>query len=105
NRYDDEYFKQWPFPVSDEEIQADGYLKSLSPTEELALFKSIRGHCLMEAHRYKEAEQAYAEAVRLAPNSRGYGLLHKNCLLTLRLTQKEQLRRHYSFKSLDGCRL
>jgi hypothetical protein len=89
NRYDDEYFKQWPFPVTDAEIEADGYLKSLTPDEELALFKSIRGHCLMAAHRYVEAETAYAEAAKLAPNSRGYRLLHENCLRTLQLARKE----------------
>jgi hypothetical protein len=85
NRYNDEYFKQWPFPVTEAEIEADGYLKSLTPDEELALCKSIRGHCLMVAHGYTEAEQAYAESARLAPNSRGYRLLHEDCLNTLQL--------------------
>lgn len=75
NRYDDEHFKQWPFPVSDEEIRTDGYLKSLTPPEELALFLSLRGHCLKEAGREAEATAAYAEAVRLAPDSRPYRLL------------------------------
>ena len=51
NRDDDEHFKQWPYPVTEEEIQADGYLKSLTPVEELALFLSLRGHCLKEAGR------------------------------------------------------
>jgi hypothetical protein len=89
NRYDDEYFKRWPFPVTDEDIKADGFLKSLTPDEELALFKSIRGHCLMEAHRYMEAEVAYAEAMRLAPSSRGYRLLHEHSLNTRELARKE----------------
>ena len=75
NRYDDEHFKQWPFPVTEEEIQADGYLKSLTVAEELALFLSLRGHCLREAGRMSEAIASYAEAVRLAPNSRPYRLL------------------------------
>ena len=75
NRYDDEHFKQWPFPVTEEEIQADGYLKSLTPVEELALFLSLRGHCLKEAGRMSEAAASYAEAVRLAPGSRPYRLL------------------------------
>src|ERR1035437_8744782 len=75
NRYGDEHFKQWPFPVTEEEIQADGYLKSLTPVEELALFLSLRGHCLKEAGRISEAVASYAEAVRLAPGSRPYRLL------------------------------
>jgi hypothetical protein len=75
NRYDDEHFKRWPFPVTDQEIQADGYLKSLTPAEELALFLSLRGHCQAEAGRISEAVASYAEALRLAPNSRPYRLL------------------------------
>jgi hypothetical protein len=75
NRYDDEHFKHWPFPVTEEEIQADGYLKSLTPVEELALFLSLRGHCLKEAGRMSEAIASYAEAVRRAPDSRPYRLL------------------------------
>jgi hypothetical protein len=75
NRYDDEHFKQWPFPVTEEEIQADGYLKSLSPVEELALFLSLRGHCLKEAGRLPEAVVSYTEAIRLVPGSRPYRLL------------------------------
>ena len=75
NRYDDAHFKQWPFPVTDEEIKAEGYLKSLTPAEELAVFLSIRGQCLMEAGRLADAAEAYAEAVRLAPAPRGYRLL------------------------------
>jgi hypothetical protein len=70
NRYDDAHFKQWPFPVSEEEIRADGYLKSLTPADELALFLSLRGQCLMEAGRRSEAEASYTQAVRLAPGSR-----------------------------------
>jgi hypothetical protein len=75
NRYDDDHFKQWPFPVTEEEIQADGYLRSLTPVEELALFLSLRGHCLKEAGRLPEAIASYAEAARLAPDSRPYRLL------------------------------
>jgi len=75
NRWDDDHFKRWPFPVTEEEIQADGYLKSLTPIEELALFLSLRGHCLKEAGRMPEAIASYAEAARLAPDSRPYRLL------------------------------
>jgi hypothetical protein len=75
NRYDDEHFKQWPFPVTEEEIKADGYLKSLTPVEELAVFLSLRGHCLREAGRTQEAASAYRAAAGLAPASRAYRLL------------------------------
>jgi hypothetical protein len=75
NRYNDEHFKQWPFPVTEDEIKADGYLKSLTPAEELAVFLSLRGHCLREAGRIQEAAAAYRAAAGLAPDSRAYRLL------------------------------
>lgn len=75
NRYDDDHFKYWPFPLSEEEIRNDGYLKSLTPAEELALFLSLRGHCLKEAGRNAEAAKAYEQAVHFAPESRPYRLL------------------------------
>jgi hypothetical protein len=88
NRYDDAHFKQWPFPVADEEINAEGYLKSLTPAEELAVFLSIRGQCLTEASRLAEAATAYAEAARLAPAVRGYHLLLENARQKLELTSR-----------------
>jgi hypothetical protein len=75
NRYDDEHFKHWPFPVTEEEIRADSYLKSLTPAEEVALFLSLRGHCFMEAGRVSNAVASYTQAVRLAPDCRPYRLL------------------------------
>ncbi|MFO1511508.1 MAG: transglutaminase family protein [Verrucomicrobiota bacterium] len=75
NRYDDDHFKKWPFTVSEEEIRAEGYLKSLTAAEELAVFLSLRGNCLKEGGRMEEAATCYAQAARLAPGSRSYGLL------------------------------
>ena len=75
NRYDDEHYKQWPFPLTEQEIAENGYLKSLTPAEELAVFLSIRSQCLRENGRLAEAERALAEAVRRAPNVKGYRLL------------------------------
>ena len=75
NRYDDEHFKQWPFPVTEEEIETEGYLKSLTPAEELAVFLSLRGHCLREAGRTRDAASAYRAAAAFAPACRAYPLL------------------------------
>ena len=80
NRYDDEHFKQWPFPVSDEEIRVEGYLKSLTAAEELAVFLSLRANCLKEAGKIQEAADCYAYAARLAPASRSYALLQADIL-------------------------
>lgn len=69
NRYEDEYYRSWPFPVTEAEINEHGYLKSLTAAEELAVFLSIRGHCLEQAGRYAEAISSYEHAVRLRPAS------------------------------------
>lgn len=71
-RYDDDYYKSWPFKVSDEEIRLDGYLKSMTPREELACFMSIRASCLLSMGDYPDTLAAHAEAVRLAPHIRMY---------------------------------
>ena len=78
NRYDDEHFKQWPFPVTEEEIRTEGYLKSLTASEELAVFLSLRGNCLKESGQLQAAANCYAQAARLAPASRSYSLLLAN---------------------------
>src|SRR5208282_5066058 len=49
NRYNDDRYKQWPFPVTDEEIKANGYFKSMTAAEELSVFLSIRACCSSEA--------------------------------------------------------
>ncbi len=75
NRYDDAHFKQWPFPVTEDECRAEGYLKSLIPAEELAVFLSLRGNCLKEAGEVAEAAEAYAAAVQVAPGWNAYRAL------------------------------
>jgi len=72
SRFDDEYYRHWPFEITPAEEQAEGYLKSLTPSEELAVFMSIRGMCLRQAKRYSEAAEAFAAAAHLAPNCASY---------------------------------
>ena len=49
NRFTDDYYRHWPLEITPAEEVAEGYLKSLTPPEELAVFLSIRGMCLREA--------------------------------------------------------
>jgi hypothetical protein len=74
NRFSDDYYRHWPLEVSEEEVKSEGYLKSLSPSEEFAVFLSIRGMCLSEAKRYDEAAESFRHAARLA-SCRSYGLM------------------------------
>ena len=75
NRYDDAHYRQWPFVLSDQEIQENAYLRSLTPAGEAAVFLSLRAECLREAGRLEEARQCYAGAARLAPEVRLYATL------------------------------
>jgi hypothetical protein len=72
NCFADEYYQSWPLRMSQEEMEEGGYLKSLSPAEELAVFLSARGHCLEVNGRLAEAELAQAQAHVLAPQSPVY---------------------------------
>lgn len=75
NRYDDEHYKEWPFALTEHEINENGYLRSLTAAEELAVFLTIRSQCLKEADRLSEARTMLAYAVRLAPHVQAYRLL------------------------------
>ena len=63
----DEFYKTWPFPVSDQEVKAHRFLVSLSSLEELAEFLMGRGHCLLDNGRALEAYEAYTIAHKLGP--------------------------------------
>ena len=75
NRFSDDYYRHWPLEVSDAEIQAEGYLKSLSPSEELAVFLSIRGMCWRDAHDHKQAAECFRLATKLNPACLSYTIM------------------------------
>ncbi|MBI3415206.1 MAG: hypothetical protein HY043_07785 [Verrucomicrobia bacterium] len=75
NTFDDDYYRRWPLPTTDEEIRVFGYLKSLTAAEELAVFLSIRGQCLMAMGRAAEAVASHESAIRYAPESRMYRII------------------------------
>lgn len=64
---EDSFYRSWPFPINDEEIKANSYLKSLTASEDLSLFLETRGHCLRVAGRLPEAKAAYLQAQALTP--------------------------------------
>lgn len=70
NKYDDERYKKWPFPITDDDIKADGLLQSMTPAQELSTFLSARSACLHAAGRIREAIAAHAAALRFEPNWR-----------------------------------
>jgi hypothetical protein len=64
---DDDFYKKWPFQISDEDIKINSYLKSQTAAQELSLFLETRGHCLRVAGRIPEAKAAYLQAQALTP--------------------------------------
>ena len=70
--FSDDYYKQWPEPITQDEVERGEYLKTLTPAEELAVFLAARGHCLADIGRIHEAQVAYARAHQLDPVSREY---------------------------------
>lgn len=75
SRFDDDYYRHWPFEISASEEAAEGYLKSLSPAEELAVFLSIRGMCLREAGRIAEAADCFVAAGKYSPGCASYRMM------------------------------
>jgi hypothetical protein len=71
-KHEDNYYRHWPFEITREEEATEGYLKSLTPEEELAVFLSIRGMCQREAGQVAAAAQSFATAARLAPSCASY---------------------------------
>jgi len=71
-KYDDDHYRHWPFEITPQEEAAEGYLKSLTPSEELAVFLSIRAMCQREAGHAADAAQSFAAASRLAPGCASY---------------------------------
>lgn len=70
----DDYYRQWPKPISDEQMAAEGYLKSMVPREELAAFLGTRALCLLVNGRKDEAEKVCQKARELVPFSRLFRL-------------------------------
>jgi len=67
NTPEDNFYRKWPYPITEDEIRSGYYLKSLTPAEELAIFLQTRGHCLRVAGFFGDARGAYLQAQALAP--------------------------------------
>ncbi len=68
----DEHYRQWPMPISDAEMACGIYLRAMTPRDEVASFRALRGDCLWETGRYADALREYNWAVGLAPNDSRY---------------------------------
>jgi hypothetical protein len=65
--FPDEHFRTGRFAMPPETVAVCGYLRSLSPREELASFLRERGECWMQEKEYNEAVTSFAWANELDP--------------------------------------
>lgn len=65
--YPDDHYKMWPKPISQAEIEQDGYLKPKTPSKELADFLLARASCEAVNRQLPAARASLAEAHRLDP--------------------------------------
>jgi hypothetical protein len=70
--HSDEEYRNWPAAFTEEEEQAESYLKSLTPVQELATFLTIRGHCCRAANEWLAAVGAFSQAAKQEPQSIGH---------------------------------
>jgi hypothetical protein len=68
NSRPDDYYKTWPVPVTPEEIERGWFLKSLTPTEELAHYIGQRGNCWFDHLQTQRACEAHGIAHHLVPD-------------------------------------
>ncbi len=69
NSYRDEYYRRWPFPVSDGEARTYGLLRPLSKKEILGTFLAIRANCLTSMKRLDDAAATWALASQCLPET------------------------------------
>jgi hypothetical protein len=72
HRLDDDYYRTWPKPVTDRQIAVNGYLKSLTPAEEMAGFMAARGHHGMDVGQFGFAARCYENAYRYEASRPAY---------------------------------
>ena len=88
----DSHYRTWPHALSDADIDAGVYLRSLTPREELAEFLSARACCLNLNKDLREAIQAMSWAAQLAPHNRHFAESHHALSIHLQM-----LRRGHAF--------
>lgn len=70
--FPDEHYRTWPHRMTPEDERRFGYLLSLSPREEMALFAISRAYCWLEAGHYLNTVSGFIIADALCKGSRGY---------------------------------
>lgn len=102
-RLDDDYYRHWPKPLTQWQLQSGCYLRSLRPREELAMFLCERANCLSDHLRCGEALLACYLATRLAPE---HAIVQgKWATVTVMTDALEQARRRMGLSDYEGLDL
>ena len=68
NSFDDLHYRNWPHPISTQEVESGHYLKSLTNAESFAAFLAARGHCFEDSGNRSDAAVCYSLAVKHSSN-------------------------------------
>lgn len=72
NVHPDDHYRAWPFPVTHQEEQEHGYLRSLTPRQELAEFVAGRGFQFLQAGDYRQGADMLTLGHELSGTSRRF---------------------------------
>ena len=73
NCYDDSYYREWPFPMTEQNRTENHHLETLTAREALAVFLSIQGACYLHGNADRtEARESFKYASKLAPHVKDY---------------------------------
>jgi hypothetical protein len=98
--FPDDHYRKWPAPIQDaDEERAFGYLRSMTPRQELANFVAQRGFVLLDHGRDREAVEMFVRASELTPEL----VTYRHCILTILAAWKQRLQTRCprSFPRLD----
>jgi hypothetical protein len=68
NSFDDLHYRNWPHPISTQEVESGLYLKSLTNAESFSAYLAARGHCFEDSGNRSDAAVCYSLAVKHSSN-------------------------------------
>jgi transglutaminase superfamily protein len=88
-RNSDDHYRRWPKPVDEESIRLGGFLRSMTPRQELSVFLNLRGAVFLENLQLSEAVKAFYFACQADPSEH----FHSNHWKIASLIQRAQCER------------
>jgi regulator of sirC expression with transglutaminase-like and TPR domain len=106
NSRPDSYYRQWPRPIPDEEVEKGYYLRSMQPRQEVASILRERAACLIEHLRLSDALLTWYLAARLTENdSEQAPMLGNWAVVTMMVRAVEEAREAAGLRNYEGIDL